>query len=125
MKSIGFPKMFGDSRTSTTIITDKEATSNNLKLLVASSKGELLGDPFFGTKTKQYTFEQNDKMFWDLCEDDLYTNIRVFIPQVVTLRKNINVYRSDFGKMVADVKVVNQDDFSVERFNLVLFQEGE
>ena len=52
MKSIDFPNMFNSS--STNIVSGKEATSNNIKLLLQSEKGELIGDPYFGVNIKKY-----------------------------------------------------------------------
>ena len=47
-----------------TISNDKqdEATLSNLKALLESEKGELLGDPYFGISLKRYLFDQNNKV---------------------------------------------------------------
>ena len=46
MYSIGFPEMF--SSAGTRLVEDREATMSNLRLLLASWKNSLFGDPYFG-----------------------------------------------------------------------------
>ena len=55
MRSISFPDMF--SRTVTKTVQDYDATLQNLKMLLWSEKGELFGDPYFGTGLKKYLLD--------------------------------------------------------------------
>lgn len=52
IKSISFPQMFG--KVNTKVVADHDATMQNLKYLLSSEQGELLGDPYFGVKLKRY-----------------------------------------------------------------------
>ena len=56
--SFNFPNMLGSN--STNIITDKDAIKSNLRLLLASERTSLFGDPYFGTALKQPIFEQSN-----------------------------------------------------------------
>ena len=58
MNSLSFPNIF-ESTSSTGVVKDKDASMQDLKLLLSSEKGELFGDPFFGVRIKKYTFNQN------------------------------------------------------------------
>ena len=71
--SIAFPKMFKSVRTLT--VKDHDATESNLKLLLASERETLFGDPDFGTKTRRYIFEQNNEILRDIIIDEIYTAI--------------------------------------------------
>lgn len=73
IKSLSFPDMFTTG--STKIKYDSEATKQNLKLLLLSTKQSLLGDPNYGTNIKKLIFEQNDSILRDIVIDDIYTNI--------------------------------------------------
>lgn len=47
MYSIKFPDMLSSAKTN--LVADKAASLSNLKLLLKSKRGELFGDPYFGT----------------------------------------------------------------------------
>lgn len=122
MKSIGFPKMFGTS-TSSNVVVDKQATKNNIKLLLGSEKGTLLGDPYFGIKLKYYMFEQNSKLLKDVIIDEIYSQIKTFIPQVIINRNDIDIVQDEWGKLTANIRVTYVVDYSQENYSLVLFKE--
>ena len=122
MKSIGFPQMFGTT-TSSNIILDKKATLNNIKLLLGSEKTTLFGDPYFGIKLKYYMFEQNGKILKDIVIDEIYTQIRTFIPQVTLKRSDIDIIQDEKGKLIANIRVTYLVDYTQENYSLVLFKE--
>ena len=47
MYSIAWPNMF--SGKGTKLVSDHDATVQNLKLMLLSDRGSLFGDPYFGT----------------------------------------------------------------------------
>lgn len=122
MKSIGFPKMFGTT-TSSNLIVDKKATLNNLKLLLGSEKTTLFGDPYFGIKLKYYMYEQNGTILKDIIIDEIYSQIKTFIPQVIVNRKDIDIIQSEKGKLTANIRVTYVTDYTQENYSLVLFKE--
>lgn len=122
MKSISFPKMFNSN--STKMIENREATMRNLKSLLLSEKGEFLSDPFFGIRLKRYTFEQNTTAIRDIIIDEIYSQIAMFIPQLIVKRKDITIIQEKYT-LYANIKCVNRLDFTTDLFNIVIFQEGE
>lgn len=122
MKSIAFPDMFRTA--STNMVKDKEATANNLRLLLASEKNELIGDPYYGVTLKKYLFEQNNYVLQDIIIDDIYTAIKIFMPQIIVDRKNITI-TSDGYRLFASIKLTYQQDFTTDMYNIVLFQGEE
>jgi len=122
MKSIGFPKMFSTS-TSSNVVVDKQATLNNIKLLLGSEKTSLFGDPYYGIKLKYYMFEQNGKLLKDIIIDEIYSQIRTFIPQVIVNRSDIDIVQDVRGKLTANIRVTYVVDYSQENYSLVLFKE--
>ncbi len=121
MKAIGFPKMFSTT-TSSNVITDKKATLNNIKLLLGSEKTTLFGDPYYGIKLKYYMFEQNGKILKDIVIDEIYTQIKTFIPQVNINRKDIDLVQ-DKTSIIANIRVTYLSDYTQENYSLVLFKE--
>lgn len=120
MKSIQFPEMF--TRTVTNTVSDYDATLQNLKMLLWSEKGELFGDPYFGTGIKKYLYDQNDVVLIDILIDDIYTAITLFMPQIRVDRKDIQLFRSNKGQVTAKIKALNKADFSTDMYNIVLLE---
>lgn len=126
MKSIKFPDMFNSS--STNIVSDFDATQQNLILLLGSEKGELFGDPYYGIRIKRYIYEQNNSILRDIIIDEIYTQIALFMPQLLVKRKDIKIIQNQNGKraqIIATVKATNRIDFTTNLYNIVLFDSEE
>lgn len=119
--SIDFPNMFSSS--STNLVKDHEATMNNIKTILLSSKYSLLGDPDFGSLLKRRLFEQNDIVLKDLVIDDIYSTILTFIPQVAIKREDIDI-ESDGIDLIATIKALNLIDSQPDLFKINLTTEG-
>lgn len=120
MKSIQFPEMF--TRTVTNTVSDYDATLQNLKMLLWSEKGELFGDPYYGTGIKRYLYDQNDAVLVDILIDDIYTAITLFMPQIRVNRNDIQLFRSNKGEVTAKIKALNKADYSTDMYDIVLLQ---
>lgn len=118
MKSINFPEMF--TRTSTNIVEDYYATLQNLKMLIYSEKGELFGDPYYGTGLKRYLYDQNDDVLQDILLDDLYTAIKLFMPQLQFERKDIKLIKDTRGQLSIELRAMNKADFTTDLYSIVL-----
>lgn len=119
MKSIAFPSMF--DRTKTNIVSDFYATQQNITMLLASGKGELFGDPYYGSTLKRFLYDQNDDTLQDILIDDIYTALCTFMPQIVVQRKDIQVERAK-GAVHVTIKALNKADFVTNMYNIVLLQ---
>ena len=122
MKSISFPKMISHNYVQT--VSDYDATLQNMKLLLGSEKGEFVFDPIFGIRLKRYTFEQNNKILMDILIDEIYEQLVIFMPQLIIKRKDITLV-SEMAKIYVNIKARNQKDFSLNSYNLVLFNNQE
>ena len=119
MKSIAFPEMF--NRTTTNTVFDYDATLQNIKLLLWSEKGELFGDPYYGTGLRRYLYDQNDNVLQDILLDDIYTALVLFIPQIQIDRKDIKLVRGN-GELILKIKALNKADYTTDLYNIVLLQ---
>lgn len=119
MNALAFPKIFKNS--SSVINTGKTATGECLRLLIASEKGELFGDPQFGVQLKRYTFNQNDYVLRDILIDEIYEQISLFCPQISVKRSDISIVQ-DKAKLYATIKAINNVDFTASMYNLILFE---
>ena len=127
MKSIKFPNMF--STNSTKVWEESEylkATDQNLKLVIQSMHGELLGDPYFGTLLREYMFDQNSYILRDIIADMIYTQVAIFIPQLYVTRRDIQIFQDKRkGQLICQVHGVNQLDYRPNTFELLLFKESQ
>ena len=122
MNSIEFPYFLSGS--STKVVRDRDATYNNLRLLLKSDKYGLFGDPDFGTNLKRLLFNQNNVVLRDVVIDDIYTAILQFMPQILVDRKNITI-TSDGETLYANIKAQNMIDYTTDIYNLSLMNYEE
>ena len=120
MRSISFPKMFA-TKTKTGLVQDYDATLQNLKMLLYSEKGELFGDPYFGTGLKRYLYDQNDKILIDLLVDELYVAIATFMPQIRIKRTDITII-NDGTSVVCEIKALNRVNFQTNLYTIPLLE---
>ena len=118
MRSISFPSMFGTTNTKVEKDSHK-ATYQNLMLLLGSEKGEFISDPYFGVRLRRYLYEQNNFVLRDVLIDEIYTQIKVFMPQLEINRKDITLV-AEKDKISCNIKTINKLDFEVDSYNLVL-----
>jgi phage baseplate assembly protein W len=117
MYSIDFPKMFNSA--STRLVKDSSATVQNIRLLLESSRGSLLGDPYFGSKVHKYIYEQNNVILRDIIIDDILVALQTFIPQIKVTRDDIKLV-SDKSAIYADISCINKIDSTTNLFQIKL-----
>ena len=81
--------MFGVGRTLT--VNDRDATIQNLKLLLTSEKRELFCDPYFGDNLKRMMYDKNNTALRDIIIDDIHVAIATFMPQLRVQHKDIQI----------------------------------
>ena len=125
MRSIKFPKMFNTNSTRVWKSSEHlQATKQNTKLVLSCERGELIGDPYFGLLLRHFMFNQNNYVLRDQLIDMIYTQLAVFIPQVKVERKDISVYQDrEKAKLYCKFKGINQIDYSLNTYSLVLLSE--
>ena len=120
MYSIKFPDMLNSAGTN--LIEDKQATMSNLRLMLASWKTSLFGDPYFGTNIKRYIHEQNNVVLKDLIIDDINLSIHDFMPQVYVTRDNIEIKQKDDNLFVT-IECINKLDNQTDIYTIKLTED--
>ena len=123
MYSLAFPNMFSNA-CKTDIVADYDATLSNLKLLLNSERMSLYGDPYFGTILKRMLFEQKGLLLKDLIEDEIYTTIITFMPQLFIDRNDIRI-TSDGVNVYTNLKCTNLIDFTTNLYSINLTEGVE
>ena len=117
MYSIAFPNMFDGAQTN--LVKDTGATVQNIRLLIESCRGSLLGDPYFGSKIKKYIYEQNNIILRDIIIDDILVLLQTFIPQIHITRKDIKLI-SNKQEIFANISCINKIDNEADMFQIKL-----
>lgn len=120
--SLAFPNMF--SSESVKLFKDKQATMSNLKLILATEVKSLFGDPGYGNNLLQTIYSQNNIILRDLVIDEIYTCIKLYIPQVIVNRKDIDVVSKD-NELYALIRVTNAEDFTLDLYEIQLTDTEE
>lgn len=122
MNAIRFPNIFNSNKAA--IVRDKEATYQNLRTLLLSSKLTLFGDPYFGSNLRKLLYENNNVILQDLVIDDIFTVINTYMPQVRVLRDNIRV-TSDGNRVIVNIYAQNLLDYSFDEYSVQLLNVEE
>lgn len=122
MNAVSFPDMIKSNKTA--IKRDKAASEQNARLLIASDKLTLFGDPYFGSNIKKLLFDSNNVILQDIIIDDIYSAISTYMPQIRLLRENIFV-QSDGNSVTVRIRAQNLLDYTFEEYTLNLLTVEE
>lgn len=118
MNSLNFPDFLAETKN---IVTDKEATRSNMRLLLSSERLTHFGDPYFGTATKRVFFEQQTVALRDLMIDEIYTTLVTFMPQIHVTRKSIKL-ESIKNELFATIEYWNKIDGTSDMYSIKLME---
>jgi len=123
MNCVSFPKIF-----KTNVVTDikkgYQATLECLRLLLMTEKGSLFGDPEFGIRLRRYWYEQNSYVLKDILIDEIFDQIRIFIPQITVERRDITITQ-EYNKCIVHIRATNKSDFQPSTYDIQLIREEE
>ena len=120
MISLAWPNIF--SAGNTLLAEDKRATINNLRLVLGSEKLGLFGDPKFGSNLKRFLYEQNSTWLHDMIRDEIYTIIRIYIPQLIVNRNDITIKTEKYN-LFADIRCRWYNDPKIDMFSIRLTED--
>ncbi len=123
MFSIAFPNIFNGSKVN--LYKDYNAIKSNLTALLASDKGALFGDPYYGTKLKTLLWEQAyDPIIRDLIIDDIFEAIYSYMPQITVYRNDITINIVN-NVVMASIKVRSDSGIESNLYDIQLLSETE
>lgn len=93
--TISHPECFDLNSGKTSVSKSNISIEQSLRLLLTTAKGELLGDPFYGTNTLAYINEPNDLVLRDEIIDDYVTAISAYEKRVTVGENDINITQTD------------------------------
>ena len=117
INSIAFPDMLSSTRMN--VISEDDATTSNLRLLLLSPRKSLFGDPYYGNELKDVIFSQSGQIIKDLIVDEIYTAIAVFMPQLGVSRDDISI-ETDGVELYTTFKATNLLNYTTNLYNIKL-----
>lgn len=117
INSIAFPDMLSSTRMN--VISEDDATTSNLRLLLLSPRKSLFGDPYYGNELKDVIFSQSGQIIKDLIVDEIYTAIAVFMPQLSVSRDDISI-ETDGVELYTTFKATNLLNYTTNLYNIKL-----
>lgn len=109
--SISFPNMFNKS--TTRLKYGYDAIRQNIILLLASNKGGLFGDPWYGTDIKSVLWEPNHKdILINIIQDQIYEAIYSYMPNNIEIKKD-------------DIEIKILDNYANVQINLSAYSNKE
>lgn len=121
--SFNFPKMISDVG-STVLIEDKKAISQNLSLMLLSTKNSQLGDPNYGTNLKRLIFNPKDIIIQDLVIDEIFTSIKLFMPEITVSRNDIKI-KVERGIIYTEITAKLNVDNTINLYTIPLIESEE
>ncbi len=127
MRSLKFPNMFNSNSTNVWRSDEyREATFQNLRLVLSSEKNSLKCDPYFGGLIDSLLFEQNNYILKEILIDILYEQAAIFIPQLKVSRDGISIIQDkEKGRVYATIHGINQLDYENDTYTLLLTKDLE
>lgn len=123
MFSIGFPKIFNGSKVY--LSKGYDAVKQNLIALIASDKGALFGDPWYGTKIKTLLWDQTyDPIIRDLIKEDIFEAIYSYMPQITVDRDSIEINVID-NVVMASISVKGDDGVQSNLYEIKLLSADD
>ena len=123
MFSIGFPKIFNGSKVY--LSKGYDAVKQNLIALIASDKGALFGDPWYGTKIKTLLWDQTyDPIIRDLIKEDIFEAIYSYMPQITVDRDSIEINVID-NVVMASISVKGDDGVQSNLYEIKLLSTDD
>lgn len=87
--TISHPKCFDKNSGNTSISNDRVSIEQCLRLLLTTSRGELLGDPYYGTNLMTFVNEPNDLILRDEIIDDFVYSIKKYERRISVSEEDI------------------------------------
>lgn len=106
--TITHPKCFDLNSGNTSVSSSIGSIEQCLRLLLTTSKGELLGDPFFGTNIMAFINEPNDIVLKDEIVDDFVNAIKSYEKRITVGQDDITIVQIDKKVNISITYYVNE-----------------
>lgn len=93
--NIKFPYIFSLSTGKTQLVDEDESIKQSIALIILTSKGELLGDPNYGSRIRELVYNHNNDSIPELVIEDILVNVSVYEKRIDITQQDISVTYED------------------------------
>lgn len=122
--SIQHPNEFSIVTGKTNLIRDIRSINQALKLLLTTAKGELFGDPNFGSNLYSYLYEYSGEVLYQLIKDDIVEVATTQDPRILVSAEDIDITEDGRTLHINVAYRVKYTDYSGE-VNLLVSRRNE
>lgn len=120
--SISFPDIFNVATGLSQYSYDEKSINECIGLLLTTARGELLGDPGYGTNLHRMIYDYNDSILHDMIQEEILYSVKRYEPRIIMSSKNINI-TSDENKVTISISYNIKKTGEVGDFQLVMMKE--
>lgn len=94
MNTISYPNIFNknNKNLTTSLSYSIDSINESLKSIFYVNKGELLGDPSYGTRIREKLFNVKTPTLINELKTEIAENINYYIPRIQTSESNIKIF---------------------------------
>lgn len=93
--SITHPKIFSIINGNTGLDTLSTSINRSISLILLTAKGEVFGNPEFGSDIRKYLFEYITDTTKELIIDEIMNSVSMWEPRIILERNNITIEQDD------------------------------
>lgn len=116
-RAIGISIPFNGGGVFKSTFSTKDQIKSNLINLLLTYKGERIENPEFGTNLPRLIFEQITESLYPIIQDEIYSNVSKFIPEVTLL--NINLSPDTDGNIIS-IEISYKINISGQQDNIII-----
>lgn len=122
--SISYPYTFNTSNKKVNISESATSVGECLSLLLTTAKGELLGEPNYGTHLFEYLYEKNNAVLEELVKTDIVDNVRIYEPRIDLQINDIEIVE-DENTVYIKLKYFLKDEGTYSNYSLAVLKEEQ
>lgn len=106
--NIKFPYIFSLATGKTQLVDEDASIRQSISLILLTNKGELLGDPNYGSRIRELVYDYNNDSMPELVISDILANVLVY-------EKRINMTAEDIHVTYEDTKVYISISYTIKK----------
>lgn len=122
-KSINHPKEFSMVSGRTELAEEVESINQSIKLLLTSARGELFGDPNFGSRLYEYLFDYSGEALYSLLRSEIVAVLSSQESRVTVFESGISFEERDLDLVINIKYTIRYTNHSSEMALLVKREE--
>lgn len=123
--TVSFPRIFSTITGKSTFSVGTTSINESLETLLLTSKGELLGDPEFGTHILKYIHEYDDNIVNDFLTTDIVRAIATYMSKLIIVsEEDVSIFSNEENIYIRIQYYINKTD-SIGTYELVILNKEE